>query len=144
MGNGSLVIELAVDMRKDNEVTWRTDYKLYKDKKIWDAAAAHCKSKGGQLASIHSEAEQILAERAKRAAGKNSVWLGGRRGVGAEWGWSDNSTWGFTNWRSSEGDDDNKCLYMHRNGYWYDYDYYKYLRRYVLCQGNVTLNPERS
>ena len=43
-------------------------------------------------------------------------WLGGRRESG-EWRWSDNSSWGFTNWRKEyntpTGD---VCLYSH--GYW--------------------------
>ena len=102
--------------------------------KTWDEADSFCKSEGGQLASIHSVLEQKLAE---KAAGRNKASLGGRRALGAEWSWSDNSSWGFTNWRSGSGDDDDSCLYMYKNGYWYDYACYT--RRYVLCQGDIAV-----
>ena len=71
MGDQTLVIELVVNMGKHDEVVFspRKSYKLYSDgKKTWTEAEAHCKSEGAQLASIHSEVEQALAE--TEAAGR--------------------------------------------------------------------------
>ena len=53
MGNETLVIELVVNMRKEDEVVFspKNSYKLYSEgKKTWAEAEAHCRSEGGQLA----------------------------------------------------------------------------------------------
>ena len=91
IGDRTLVIELDVDMRKEDELAF-AGYKLNQRRKSWIDAEAHCKSEGGQLASIHSELQQELAE---KAAEGNFVLLGGKREAGnAKWSWSDNSTRG--------------------------------------------------
>ena len=66
-----------------------------------EALKAYCESKVGQLASIHSELEKELAERAARCKSELGyyVWIGGRK-TGSQWQWADNSTSTFTNWRS--------------------------------------------
>ena len=57
IGNGTLVIELDVNMREGDKVAL-TSYKLYEEGKTWVDAETHCKREGGHLASIHSELEQ--------------------------------------------------------------------------------------
>merc|ERR1711963_865822 len=82
IGNGSLMIELLMDMRKEDEVAFSTSYILRKsNRNNWEEAEAYCKSEGGHLASIHSMDQQVLAE---KAADGKSVWLGGRK-EDAEW-----------------------------------------------------------
>ena len=64
-GKGSLVIEVDVDMKEGDEVNYAMmKYKLYREKKSWAEAEAHCRSEGGQLVSIHSEEEQAMALKA--------------------------------------------------------------------------------
>ena len=114
MSKNTLVIELAAEMNKEDEVAL-ISYKLYRMYKSWSDAEAHCKREGGQLASVHSDVEQALAE--KSANGNWDVWLGGKRARGStEWTWSDNSTWGFANFDSGNGDNDYNCLMMLPNG----------------------------
>ena len=72
IGNDTLVIELNVEMRDEDEVAWSMSYKLYRKHKTWVDADAHCKSEGGQLASIHSKWEQEMAE--KTADGICLAW----------------------------------------------------------------------
>ena len=113
--NETLVIELDVDMGKEDRLVYSLTYKFYWEQNTWTGAEAHCKSEGGHLASIHSKGQQALAE---KAADGNTVWLGGRR-VGSEgWSWSDNSTWGFTNWGSMIGN--YECSLMKTDGKWDD------------------------
>ena len=64
MENGSLVIELDISLKSLDEVYAFTSYKLYREHKNWTDAELHCKSEGGQLASIHSPWEQKLAQKA--------------------------------------------------------------------------------
>ena len=54
LGDKSLVIEVDVDMREEDEV----NYKLYREEKSWKLAYDHCKKDGSQLVSIHSEEEE--------------------------------------------------------------------------------------
>ena len=95
--NTTLVVEVKLDIKQGDDLTWTSNYKLYGPGKNLVDADAHCKSQGGQLASIHSEQDHA---RAVEAAEGNSVLLGGRREKVLGWRWSDNSTWDFTNWDS--------------------------------------------
>ena len=137
----SLVIELVVNARKKDEVAFSTSYKLYREVESWTAAEAHCKSEGGQLASIHSKEEQALAE---EAAGDEYVLLGGRRVGTSEWNWSDNSSWGFTNWASGSGNRYDNCLVMQHAGEWSDALSCGSIWWYsFLCQGDITVTREK-
>ena len=60
MGNGTLVIELVLDMNKEDKLAFAS-YKLNQQRESWIDADAYCKSENGQLASIHSEMQQELA-----------------------------------------------------------------------------------
>ena len=141
IGTGNLVVDLDVDMISSDEVYAFTSYKLYKLDRDFVSSEALCKRKGGQLASIHSEWEQTLAE---RAADGNWVWLGGSRDSNeSQWQWSDGSTWGFTKWQPAtlllDGRPDGyDHLQMNPAGQWFDYESLDEI--YFLCQGEtVTL-----
>ena len=131
IGNGTLVISLNVDTRQGDKVEYTvTRYQLHKVKKSWDEANAHCKSEGGELATIHSEFEQTLA---KRAAEGNYAWLGARRASDdVPWRWSDNSVWSFDNWKRILGPH-LSCLRMDPVGLWSGYSHCG-SGRYFLCQ----------
>ena len=112
-----------------------TSYKLYKEKKNWTDADLHCKSEGGQLASIHPKWEQEMAEKA--AEGETYVWLGGRR-IDNKWQWADNTTWSFENWLSDNpGYGLDGYLLMNYHGRWWDYspNPISIPNFYFLCQG---------
>ena len=138
MQNENLVIELVMDMRNEDEVTYSTSYILGReDRQEWPDAEAECKREGGHLASVHSKGQQALAEKA--AEGK-TVWIGGRREGDAEWKWSDNSTWDFTNWESGGGESDETCALMRTNEEWANfYCTYQYS---FLCQGDFLIPQE--
>ena len=137
MENGGLVIELETHMKTSDEAYAFTSYKLYREKMKWTEADLHCKSEGGQLASIHSLWEHTLA---KNAAEGEYVWLGGRS-LGGQWQWVDNNvTLSFTNWRCGSPESA-EFLAMHDDGSWADYS--KYSTSSFLCQGttaNLTEN----
>ena len=114
--NGSLAIELDVDMKPEDEVYAFASFKLYwEEEKSWTEAELHCESEGGQLASIHSHWEQTLA---KKADGGSNVWLGGRMLAG-QWQWVDNVTWNFTNWENGYPGS-KEYLMMKSDGLWID------------------------
>ena len=63
IGNGSLVVEIEVDIRQDDgwvktlEFSQGDKFYLVEEVKEWAEAEEHCKSQGAQLASVLSEAE---------------------------------------------------------------------------------------
>ena len=132
--NGSLVIELNMNLKPSDQMSAFTNYKLYNnEKKSWFNAELHCKREGGQLASINSPWEQTLAE---KAAEGNKVYLSGRKS-NDQWQWADNLTWGFTNWQNGRPRR-GEYVVMFADGRWYDS--LPYSMRYFLCQGpTVTL-----
>ena len=130
MKNRNLLIELDINMGPSDEVYAFTNYKLYREWKTWPQADAHCKSEGGQLASIHSRWEHTLA---LEAAQGEQVWLGGRIDAEGEWQWADNTTWSFTNWPSGSSGN-GEYLTMDTNGVWYR-GYGTFLTNFYLCQG---------
>lgn len=140
IGNNALVVQIDVDMREGGNFVWNTKYmafgKGYYEKKNWAEAEAHCRSEGGQLASIHSEEQQALAEKA--AEGNHFIWLGGRRDGSQGWRWSDNSTWDFTNWASGgEFNDGDFCLGMLRGAGWIGWYSDCSQRQAFLCQPDI-------
>ena len=76
MGGENMLIELDLDLRQSDKMSAFTGYKLSRKKKSWPEAENYCKTRGLQLATIHSEWEQELAE---KAADGQKVWLGGRK-----------------------------------------------------------------
>ena len=115
MANDSLVIELDVDLREEDDVN-QVGFKLYRIKKSWFDAETHCTTEGGYLVSIHSEEEQGAA---LDVADGNEVWIGGSSFDG-QWDWADNSSWDFTKWKKGGGGDDAKCLSIKPRGEWHD------------------------
>ena len=130
MANNRLVIDLTINKDLSDEVYAFTSFKLYSEKKSWTDADLHCKSEGGQLASIHSSWEQTMAEKA--AEGGDRVWLGGRK-VEGQWQWADNATWSYENWDYGKPKSQNYLL-MSR-GQWMDS--WRSLSYYFLCQGTT-------
>jgi Lectin C-type domain len=70
----------------------------------WAAGRAACQSLGGDLASIHSAAENaavwaIVSQRGGQA------WIGGNDAVGeGTWRWSDGTPWDYSNWWPNQPD----------------------------------------
>ena len=133
IGQGHLVIELNLETEDWSRVEANV-FKLFKLLKIPEDAKAHCESLGTQLASIHSKWEQQLAE---EAVDGDSVWLGGRYSDN-QWQWVDNSSWGFTNWRS-DCPRGRKFLRMTQNGVWVDYKNSKRLSNFLCQKGSIIL-----
>ena len=134
MGDGSLLIELRT--RRADEVYASTSYKLIKESKSWNEANVHCRKGSGQLASVQSQWEQSLAEQASEGAW---VWLGGRKNKEL-WQWTDNSTWGVTNWKIGHPYSRGKFLMMRGDNKWYnDNEYYSdsYRRIKSLCRSKA-------
>ena len=136
--NQTLVIELDVNMKPSDEVYAFTSYKVYREYKSWTEAELHCKSESGQLASIHSNWEQTLAEKAIEKE-TNHIWLGGRM-LDGRWQWTDNTSWKFTNWDSGSPQDIG-YLMMTSDRKWVDS--WNSARFYVLCQGTTVPLTEK-
>jgi len=88
----------------------------------YDAAAHECELRGGQLAEIDSEAENLAVAEAAGAVGTN-VWLGGRRDEAFVWTWTRSAIvfWRgeeagvpeagvFVNWQPGEPNNDSTVL----------------------------------
>ena len=104
VGDGSLVIEVEVDTREEED--WveyvetnkgtASKYKLYEMKKTWQDAETYCQREGGHLTSILTEEEQ---KEVSAVAGGRQAWIGGTdEGIHGAWQWTDGSLWNYTNW----------------------------------------------
>ena len=140
VGNDSLIIELDTREEKgwiEDVIMYSSTCTLHTTKKNWTEAEAECRSEGGHLASVISEEEN---QELKRVAGNKYVWLGGRKELG-EWSWSDNFTWGFTDWKSGQSNEgDGTCVELYRGG-WYDTACTKEYA--FICQRKKTLMGRR-
>ena len=133
--NRILVFELDINTKLSDEVYAFTGYKLCREKKNRAEARHHCESEGGQLASIHSQWEQTLAEKAAAGSG---VWIGGKI-LHGHWQWADRSTWNFTKWKIGHPKDRN-FLMMNSDGRWQDQP--SWAKAYFLCQGTTVALKE--
>ena len=84
------------------------DFKVY-DPFEWEVAKETCEYDGGQLASVLNAREQEEVTALKKPTVK-CIWLGGT--FQERWRWIDGSTWHFTNWGKTRGEDValKKCL----------------------------------
>ena len=83
----------------------------------WTAAEAECQKEGGHLASV---ASKEVDDELYRVGRSSWFWLGGKQ-ESSVLSWSDNSTWGYTNWDrdpGSSGDD----FFIKKS--WYDGTWY--------------------
>ena len=89
-----------------------TGYAVGPDALSYQAAVSYCVSIGGEIASIHSDADN---EAAREACGETTCWIGLRESGGDQgthafeqlWRWPDNSTAGadsYHNWAPGEPD----------------------------------------
>ncbi|XP_031150853.1 galactose-specific lectin nattectin-like isoform X3 [Sander lucioperca] len=94
--------------------------------KSWTDAESFCKSKGGNLASVHSEEEHVfLRDFVNQVTGENKqTWMGGFDSVKeGEWMWSDGSTFDYKHWGPGQPDNHRvaeHCLQMNHHGKWND------------------------
>ena len=116
IGSGFLEIEIEVDTREEEgwheSVTFLegSKYKLYKEKKTWSEAEAHCRHEGSHLASVLREDEQKEVS----LSSVSDLWIGGsdqeEEGI---WKWTDKSVWDYTAWDVGAGQEEDvqNCLY---------------------------------
>ena len=136
VGDGSLVIQLELDTGDEEgwqgQVQYGSRYKLYKKKKTWTEAEAHCQEEGGHLASVTTQEQWQQVK--TLAGGKTFVNIGGsdQKDEGV-WRWSDGSPWGFTQWRAARGSrgDSKNCLQLFKGGW---IDYYCTRNSQFICQ----------
>ncbi|XP_074523912.1 galactose-specific lectin nattectin-like [Halichoeres trimaculatus] len=80
-------------------------FKFFYEEKSWDNAENECIKLGGNLASIHTEADlDALLGMIKTSTGKNKqTWVGGHDTVKENcWRWSDGTPFNFTWWGNKE------------------------------------------
>ena len=83
----------------------QAQFTLHTNHLKWSQARAFCQRQQGDLASIHSRAEQVTVA---KLAGRYSVWIGfNDRVTEGQWKWSDNSPVVAYNWDVGEPNDYN-------------------------------------
>ena len=108
-------------------------YQKVSESKTWDAARAHCRTLGMDLAIVRSAADNA----AIKAIAGGDVWIGLHdKTTENRWVWVDGSNAVYTNWgpgepNNSGGNED--CVHMLPNGKWNDGGCsWKY--PFVVCQ----------
>lgn len=93
----------------------------------WASARADCVTRGGDLASITTDAENLFVE----AAIPDTSWLGGTDAASeGTWLWSNGDAWSYANWNAGEPNNTNgneNCLTIYGVatgvlGFWNDAD----------------------
>ena len=97
------VFPLLVSWKRRNSCS----YRLFKEKRTFQAAENWCVSYNGHLASVHSPDEmQFIRDEVIRGL-SDSVWLGGSdRQTEGRWKWTDGTIWDYTDWDRGEPNDD--------------------------------------
>ena len=93
--------------------------------RTWSAARADCQSRGGELATIHSAAENTQAAAAANCgSGDCNVWIGlSDTTQEGRFVWADGSASGYRNWAGGQPNNDNSnadCAQIRNNGQWDD------------------------
>jgi hypothetical protein len=87
----------------------------------WAAHRAACQALGGDLASIHSAAENAAVLAITESAG---AWIGATDAVSeGTWMWSDGTPWDYQTWADGQPDDwdgNEDCALMWASGAWND------------------------
>ena len=80
IGSGSLAIDVEVDLRREEVVTYSagTKFRYHGASKNWANAESHCRAEGGHLASVMTEAEERESFSLAPGPGTRHYWLGGR------------------------------------------------------------------
>ena len=90
------------DTDRGSESTSSGTFSYHSSPKSWEAARRDCQSRGGDLASIHSAAENQKAFELSRGG---NMWLGlNDRAVEGRWTWSDGTPLGYQRWSESGAD----------------------------------------
>ena len=106
-------------------------YLLSKETASWDDARKACQGTPGAKGDLATVADQQTMDFIeKNLKISSNTWIGGEK-VSEEWSWADGTAWNYTNWRSSEPDNDDG-LYLESNHMWYDYP--KSYTLYYICQ----------
>ena len=80
----------------------KAGFSYHSSPKSWGAARADCKARGGDLASIHSAAENQQAFELSRGG---NMWLGlNDRAAEGKWKWSDGTPMDYKRWSESGAD----------------------------------------
>ena len=100
----AFLLPLLVPGTCSDELERGTYFSFFPEGMNWNAARAKCQSHGGDLASIHSSAENSLASTALGQGGR--AWIGNSDAlVEGSWVWSDGTASGYTNWLDGGPDD---------------------------------------
>ena len=135
---------------QDCQEPWETNGKhcyLWSDhRRNWERAEEFCRTRGGHLASVTSNAtnQYILRGIASRKV-DDAIWIGGtdKEGEGV-WKWADGSSWKFSYWqvnRPSRNNQNQNCLQYETsfsNAKWWDFfceRSYKFLCSQKICRG---------
>lgn len=99
-------------------------YLVFDDNLTWDQARAHCRSLGGELASIPSADVGVRLAAVVKPLSRQSYFLGGTdQGVEGKWEWVDKTPFTYTNWNPGEPNDSGGEDYLHmlrETGKWND------------------------
>uniref|UniRef100_A0A914P5K9 C-type lectin domain-containing protein n=1 Tax=Panagrolaimus davidi TaxID=227884 RepID=A0A914P5K9_9BILA len=140
--NFLFVINVVVATCPEESIPWNTQcYKFYSTSVTFPEAEETCYNFGGHLASIHDGfTNTFLGEQAQKLLNGKDFWIGAVQFRNVVWGWTDNSTFDYTNWRSGIREEHDDCgVFRINDGYWIK-DFSLNYRSFV-CQ---TLNLETS
>ncbi|XP_039674357.1 ladderlectin-like isoform X2 [Perca fluviatilis] len=94
-------------------------FNYYIQTKTWSDAEAFCISAGGNLASIHSDAEHVFIKNQIFQGAQTTAWIGGFDAVKVfTWFWSDGSKFDYASWNAGEPNNlgGENCLTMNWGG----------------------------
>ncbi|XP_062972567.1 lymphocyte antigen 75 [Elgaria multicarinata webbii] len=96
-----------------------TTYWILQKQLSWYEAWSECKQNGRDLASIHSESEQIFLEDVVKRDGF-PLWIGlsSHNGSDSDFEWSDRSPFDYHPWEEEHSHPPGNCFVLNTNGFW--------------------------
>jgi len=75
-------------------------FTFHEELKTWHEARGDCLLRGGDLASIHTDAENTMVF--DLTGGDYTAWIGLHEYPEETWNWSDGSAYDYTSWKNGE------------------------------------------
>jgi hypothetical protein len=104
----AVLLALSSLAQAQQAVQWRVEdggnghwYELTQQADFWPALKSFAQSRGGNLVSIHSAAENSFVYSLLPSTAPSAFYIGGFK-CPSEWTWADGTPWSYTNWDVGE------------------------------------------
>ena len=136
-------VPMPKGMPADAQRFGQSAYKMIQVGASWHTAKMWCESRGGQLVTITSQAEQDFVKKMAVESDRRTIWInlhGAVNGGKVSWEWTNKEPVSVTNWAPKypgRFTEDRVYCYMDKTGRWYN-NYAHTSARFFVCEWKLT------